>query len=245
MEALGINFGYLLVQIGSFIIMILVLAAWAYKPILGILEKRREAIAKGLEDARIAAEARANAEKDAASIVAEAQAKAAHIVNEASERAETAAIEIRADSENQTMREREVALREAYLERDRILGEVRGQVAALAVAAAQKLIGECLDEKRQRALINEFFSGVKDGRVVVLGESVLVGTSAEVTSALPLTDTEREVVLNDILARLGPDVRVNFCVDPAILGGLVISAGGKVMDASIAGQLAGMRQIIT
>jgi F-type H+-transporting ATPase subunit b len=245
LEALGINFGYLLVQIGSFIIMILVLAAWAYKPILGILEKRREAIAKGLEDAHIAAEARASAEKDAASIISEAQAKAAHIVNEASERAETAALEIRADAENQTMRDREVTLREAYVERDRILGEVRGQVAALAIAAAQKLIGEAMDEKRQRALIDEFFSGVKDGRVVMLGESVLVGSSAEVTSALPLTDAERDVVQQDILARLGRNVRINFSVDPSILGGLVISAGGKVMDASIAGQLAGMRQVIT
>ena len=59
MEALGLNLGYLLVQIGSFIILFLVLAAWAYKPILGLLEKRREAIAKGLEDARVAGEARA------------------------------------------------------------------------------------------------------------------------------------------------------------------------------------------
>jgi F-type H+-transporting ATPase subunit b len=244
LEALGINFGYLLVQIGSFIIMILVLVAWAYKPILGILEKRRDAIAKGLEDARIAAEARANAEKDAAAIVTEAQVKAAHIVNEATDRAETAALEIRADAENHTMKDREVALRDAYQERDRILGEVRGQVAALAIAAAQKLIGEALDEKRQRALIDEFFSGVKDGRVVVLDESTLVGASAEVTSALPLTDQERDIVMKDVLARLGEDAKVNFSVDPAILGGLVIQAGGKVLDASIAGQLAGMRQTI-
>ena len=244
MEALGINFGYLLVQIGSFIILLLVLIAWAYKPILGILDKRRLAIAKGLEDARIAAEARASAEKDAASIIAEAQTQAAHIVNEATDRAESAALEIRADAENQTMKEREVALREAYQERDRILGEVRGQIAALAIAAAQKLIGEALDEKRQRALIDEFFSGVKDGRVVALAESSLSGTSAEVTSALPLTEQERETVLKDVLSKLGDDTKINFNVDPSILGGLVITAGGKVLDASIAGQLAGMRQNI-
>lgn len=242
MGALGINLGYLLVQIGSFIILILVLTAWAYKPILGILEKRRNAIAKGLEDARIAAEARKNAENDAASIITEAQSKAAHIVNEATVRAEKAALDIRVDNENQIMKEREIALAEAYKERDRILGEVRGQVAALAIAVAQKLIGEALDEKRQRALINEFFSGVKAGHVTVLDGTALAGTRAEVTSALPLTEQEQAIVMGDVLARLGPEARVNFSVDPAILGGLVIHAGGKVLDASIAGQLAGLRQ---
>ena len=46
-----------------------------------------------------------------------------------------------------------------------------GQIAALAMAAAQRLIGEALDEKRQRALIDEFFSGVKAGKVVVLEDA--------------------------------------------------------------------------
>jgi F-type H+-transporting ATPase subunit b len=242
LEALGINLGYLLVQIGSFIILILVLAAWAYKPILGLLDKRREAIAKGLEDARVAGEARSNAESEAATIIAEAQAKAAHIITEATGRAETAVLEVKAEADNQIMKERELALADACQERDRILGEVRGQVAALAIAAAQKLIGETLDEKRQRTLINEFFSGVKAGRVTVLEEATLVGTGAEVISALPLTEQEQSVVRGDVLARLGPDAKVNFSVDPAILGGLVIRAGGKVLDASIAGQLAGLRQ---
>jgi F-type H+-transporting ATPase subunit b len=242
LEALGLNLGYLLVQIGSFIILFLVLTAWAYKPILGLLDKRREAIAKGLEDARVAGEARAHAESEAASVLAEAQSKAAHIVNEATNRAEKAVLEVKAEAEGQITKDKELALVDAYQERDRILGEVRGQIAALAIAAAQKLIGEALDEKRQRTLIDEFFSGVKAGRVTVLEDAALVGTEAEVTSALPLTEQEQAVVRSDVLKRLGPEAKVNFRVDPAILGGLVIRVGGKVMDASIAGQLAGLRQ---
>lgn len=242
MEALGLNLGYLLVQIGSFVILFLVLAAWAYNPILGILDKRRSAIAKGLEDAKVAAEARTNAETEAAAIIADAQSKAAHIVSDATARVETASLEVQAEAENQITRERGMALAEAYQQRDRILGEVRSQVAALAIAAAQKLIGEALDEKRQRVLIDEFFSGVKAGHVAVLEDTTLAGTDAEVTSALPLTDNEQSVVRTDVLARLGPQAKVNFCVDPSILGGLVIRAGGKVLDASIAGQLATLRK---
>jgi len=242
MDKLGLNLGYFLFQVFNFTILVILLYAWAYKPIVKALETRKKKIAQSLDDARVASEARAHAESEAATIISEAQAKAAHIVNEATGRAEKAVLEVKAEADNQISKEKELALAEAYQERDRILGEVRGQIAALAIAGAQKLIGEALDEKRQRALIDEFFSGVKAGRVTVLEDAALAGTGAEVTSALPLTEQEQFVVRGDVLKRLSPQAEIKFRVDPAILGGLVIRAGGKVLDASIAGQLAGLRQ---
>jgi F-type H+-transporting ATPase subunit b len=243
LEALGLNLGYLLVQIFNFLIIFIVLRAWIFKPILGLLETRREAIARGLEDARIAAEARANAEKDARDIIAKAQAEASQKTREATERAEEAAREVHAQAEADAAKAREAALAEVDHERERILADVRGQVAALSMAAAQRLIGEALDEQRQHALIAEFFSGVKAGRVVVLEDVTgLTGASAEVTSALPLSTEEQEAVKSDVLARLGAQATVAFRVDPTILGGLIVRVGDKVLDGSVAGQLESMRQ---
>ena len=123
-----------------------------------------------------------------------------------------------------------------------MLADLRGQVAALAMAATHKLVGEALDEKRQHTLIDEFFSGVKAGKVVVLEDASLSGMSAEVTSALPLTTDEKEKVKQDILARVGSQATVAFRVDPNILGGLVVKVGDKVLDGSVAGQLESLRQ---
>lgn len=245
MEALGLNLGYLLVYIGSFIILFIILAGWVYKPVLGLLEKRRMTIAQGLEDARVAAEARANAEKEAATITADAQANASQIVSEAAEKADKVALEVKAEADDEISKQREAAIADAYRERERILADVRGQVVAISIAAAQKLIGEALDEKRQRSLLDEFFSGVKAGKVVVLEEAGVSGDSADVTSALPLTDSEKVIVQRDVLAKLGDQAAVNFRVDPSILGGLVIKAGGKVLDASVAGQLTSLKQDLT
>ncbi len=242
MDKLGLNLGFFLFQVFNFTVMVILLYAWAYKPIVRSLEKRREKIAQGLEDARIAAEARANAEKEAAKILAEAQAKAGQIVREATERAEVAAKDVRAAAEAEIAKAREAALAEAEGERNRMLGDLRGQVAALAIAAAQKLVGEALDEKRQHALINEFFSGVKAGKVVVLEGAEVSGAAAEVTSALPLTAEEQEAVKKDVLAKMGKQATVAFRVDPSILGGLVIKVGDKVLDGSVAAQLEGLRQ---
>ncbi|RME07520.1 MAG: ATP synthase F0 subunit B, partial [Anaerolineae bacterium] len=232
MEALGLNLGYLLVQIFNFLIMFVVLKEWVYKPILNLLEKRRETIAQSLEDARVAAEARSNAEAEANKILADAQAKASEIVREATERAKAVESEIKKAAEAEAAKIRQAAQEEAQGERDRILADLRGQIAALAMAASQKLIGEALTEERQHALINEFFSGVKSGKVAVLEGATLSGEEAVVTSAVPLTEDEKKAVQNDLLAKLGKDAAVTFRVDPAILGGLVIRVGDKVIDNS-------------
>lgn len=242
MEALGINLGYLLVQIFNFAIIFVVLRAWVYKPILGLLDTRRAAIAQGLEDARVAAEARQNAEEEAKKILTEAQTKASQIVREASERAEQQGHEIIAEAEAEAARKVEETRSDAERERERIFGEMRGQVASLAMAAAQKLIGASLDEGRQRSLIDEFFSGVKSGTVVVMEGEQLSGASAVVTSALPLTAEEKESVKQDILSKVGSQATVTFRVDPSILGGLVVRVGDKVLDGSVAGKLESLRQ---
>ena len=241
MDKLGLNLGYLLVQIFNFLILIVVLRVWVYKPILGLLQKRRENIAQGLEDARVAAEARANAEKEAEKIIAEAQAEAGKIVRDANERAQGVAKEVKSEAEAEAAKARENALAEAEIERNRVLGDLRGQVAALSIAATQKLVGEALDEKRQRALLDEFFSGVKSGKVVVLDDVSFKGEAAEVVSALPLTENEQDTVKKEVLARVGAQA-VTFRVDPSILGGLVIKVGDKLMDGSVAGKLSELGQ---
>ena len=244
MEALGLNLGYLLVQILNFALVFIVLRAFVFKPIMDLLDKRRKSIAQGLQDAQVAAEARANAEKDAQEILTKAQAEANQNIREATERAEVVSKEIMAQAESDAAKAREAALADAGLERDRMLADVRGQVAALAMAAAHKLIGDALDEKRQRTLIDEFFSGVKSGEVVVLEDTGLSGASAEIISALPLTEEEKEIVRQDITSKTGSQT-VTFRVDPSILGGLVVKVGDKVLDGSVSGQLESLQQSLS
>ncbi len=242
MAQLGLNLGYLLVQIICFFIIFVVVRAWIVKPLMGMLEKRRMKLEQGLEDARIAAEARANAEQDAAKIITDAQAKAAHIVNEATERADGAMEAVKAEADKEIAKEREAVMTEAEEERNRMLADLRGQVAALSIAAAQRLIGDAVDSKRQHALLDEFFSGVKSGKLVVLEGADLTGDSAEVTSALPLSKEEQAAVKKNVLDKMGAKTNVEFRVDPQILGGLVIRIGDKVLDGSVSGQLEGLRK---
>lgn len=242
MEALGINLGFFLFQVFNFGVLAVLLYAFAYKPLVNMLEERKLKIAQGYEDAQVAAEARANAEEEAEKILSDAQAKASQVIREATERAESAGKEVVAEYEAEASKAKEVALAEAAAERDRMLADVRGQIAALAMAATQKLVGSTLDDTRQHALIDEFFSGVRDGKVVVLEDARLVGSTAEITSALPLTEAEQGTLKQEVLSKIGNQATVSFRVDPSILGGLVIRVGDKVLDNSVAGQLEEMRK---
>jgi F-type H+-transporting ATPase subunit b len=242
LENLGLNLGYLLLQITMFAIIFVTLRAWVFKPLLAMLEKRKKTINQGLEDARLAAEARANAEKDGQQIIIDAQAKANQIVREASERSEKAGLDIKHNAEGEATRLLEQGKQDAEAQHNRLLSELRGEVAALAIAAAQKIITVNLDEQRQRALLDEFFSGVRSGKVTLLENTNLDGETAEVTSALPLTEAERSTVKKDILSKAGVSTAVNFQVDPAILGGLVVRIGDTVIDGSVVGQLQSLKQ---
>jgi F-type H+-transporting ATPase subunit b len=241
LEALGINLGFLILQILAFVIVLLTLQAWVYKPMLNMMEARKNKIAQSIEDARVAAEARADAEKEAARILASAQLDASNIVREATERALAAGQDVKAAAEADAAKAHQAMLAESEQERNRMLGDLRGQVAALAIAAAQKLVGESLDDKRQHDLIDEFFAGTKSGKIVVLDDANVQGESAEVTSALPLSVQEQNCVRDDVLSKVGAKT-ITFHVDPGILGGLVIKVGDKVLDGSVLAKLEGLKQ---
>ena len=58
-------------------------------------------------------------------------------------------------------------------------------------------------------------------------------TTAEVTSAHPLTDDQVAALRTNLTARIGREVSVDLHVDPTILGGLVVKVGSQMIDGSI------------
>ena len=229
LNSIGINPVFLLGQIVNFVVLALLLRALLYGPITKMLDERRAKIEQGLEDARAAEVARTNAEAERQSILEAAHAEAQRLRAEANQQAEQAAVKIRADAQAEAVKIKADALGGLSAERDKMLSELRGQIAALAIAASNKLIGESLDRKRQEALIADFFAKVP--AEVCSGLAGAAG-EAEVVSAVPLTPDEQTRVKRELAL-----TQANFRVDPKLLGGLRVRVGDKVVDGSVAGQL--------
>lgn len=241
---LGVNWLFLLSQVVNFLILFIALGAFLWKPAMKRLDERRQMLEKEKADAEALAEARANIGEEREKTLEQAREEARTITAEAREQAtaltEQAAQEARQKEAEMLAEARQVAEEE----RNRVLGEMRGQITALAIAAAQKIVGATLDEQRQQALVESFFSGIREGRVEVLAEGVEVGAGEPVmvTSAIPLTEGQRATIQQDLAARVGEESAITFRVDPQILGGLTVRVGDRVVDGSAAGQLERLRQ---
>lgn len=62
--------------------------------------------------------------------------------------------------------------------------------------------------------------------------------TAEVTSAQPLSDTQRNALAEKLKGSLGRDINLNVKVDKDIIGGLVVRVGSRMIDSSIRSRLA-------
>ncbi|MEQ9694906.1 F0F1 ATP synthase subunit delta [Shimia sp. SDUM112013] len=65
--------------------------------------------------------------------------------------------------------------------------------------------------------------------------------TAEVTSAKALTKAQSEKLSKTLAARVGKDVKINATVDEALIGGLVVKVGSKMIDTSIASKLSSLQ----
>ena len=225
MDALGINLGFLIAQLVNFGIIFFLLGKFVWPRVIDMLDERSERIAKGLEDARAAGEARENAERERDKILALARADAQKVLEEARQRGEEQVRTMLRDAEHDAEEVRADARARAEEERNRILADSREQIVMLSMAATERLVGETLDAKRQKTVIRQFFSEVP-------AEAKGLGDRITVVSAVPLAEDEQAEVVKVTGAS-----EVSYRVDPGILGGLIIRAGDKVVDGSVRGSL--------
>jgi F-type H+-transporting ATPase subunit delta len=66
----------------------------------------------------------------------------------------------------------------------------------------------------------------------------------EVVSAVPLTEAERAILTEKLAADYGSGLEFHYRVDPAIIGGLVVRVGDRLIDGSVASKLAAMKQAL-
>jgi len=151
----GVNWSQLLAQIASFCIVCVILHRYAYRPILKMLEVRREQIAQGIatteqikaELARTEAqrqEVMAQASEQASKFIEEARAAAARVRQQETEKAIAAAEQIMIN-----------ARAAAAQEHDRMLAELKREVGKLVVQATTTVTGKILTAEDQRRLAED------------------------------------------------------------------------------------------
>lgn len=118
----------------------------------------------------------------------------------------------------------------------------------------QQMIEELLDGKVSAPTLMLVGFVVGSGRAAQLSEIVAsllnrVASEkrrvvAEVTSAVPLDEDQRQRLAAALSSATDKEVDLHVMIDPSILGGLVAKVGDQLIDGSIIGRLARMREQI-
>jgi F-type H+-transporting ATPase subunit b len=152
------NPGLIIWTVVTFVLLLIVLNKFAWKPLLGALHDRESSIRGTLEHAE-------NTKAEAEKILGEnrrqlekAADQAQKILAEGRALGEKLKQDIVDQANVQSRRMAEQARQEIERDKDAAIAQLRGEVATLALQAAGKILNETLDEKKHRALIDESLS---------------------------------------------------------------------------------------
>ena len=159
MEKLGINWALLIAQLINVGLLVWLLTIWLYRPVLNMLNERTRRVQDSLKEAEQVKEQLARANQDYDATLAQARQEAAAILAEAQERAKAQEAEIVAQARQEAERIRGEAREQAGQERDRLLRDLKGQMAELVTLTASRVLGEELKANHDK-LIEESLAGL-------------------------------------------------------------------------------------
>ena len=126
-----------------------------WPPILAALEERQAQIEEGLAAADKGKESLARASAEAEDIVAEARKQATGILDQAHARANEIVAEGKSDGVKERDRQLAAARAEIEQEANRAREELRGQVSAIAIASAEKILKREIDGKAHDDILGQ------------------------------------------------------------------------------------------
>ena len=158
-------------------------------------------------------------------------------------------------------------------EAEGVLDRVQDELYAFAKSAErhadlrEALTDDALPSERKKAVIDELLgerahplTATLVGFLVDAGQARRIGpiaeelareaahrserTLAEVSVAVPLTDTQRSKLADALAKATGHPVELKVVVDPAVIGGVSARVGDEVFDGSVASRLAEARQYL-
>lgn len=160
-HSLDLNWGLIVTQIIGFLLTVWILKAFAWKPLLKMLEDRRNKIAGDIDDAE-------KIKSDAESLLDEYNSKLRDIETEARSKIQDAvaegnriASEIRDHARDEAQKIVEKSREELSRDVAKARVQLRDDMVSMAIAAAEKVISAKLDEAEQKRLLEDFLKEVE------------------------------------------------------------------------------------
>ena len=157
---IDVNPGVVFWTFVTFIVLLIVLKKFAWKPILTALDQRETAIRESLEKAeRAKEEAQKILDQNQASL-ARVEEESKQIINQGRIYADKLKDQIIQDGRDQARKMLDEASAEIERKKDASFNELKNQIAEIAVNAAEKILRENLDKEVQKKIINKYIGEI-------------------------------------------------------------------------------------
>jgi len=151
---LGISLPTLLVQIVAFVILLVILYFFAYKPVLKMLDERARKIKDSMDEVQKVKEQATQTEEEFKKKIEAASKEGQEVISKAMRTGEEARKRAQEEAKLEAQGLVEKARVEIQRERNEAIGELRQEFADLTIVAAEKVIGKSLDKETHRQIID-------------------------------------------------------------------------------------------
>jgi F-type H+-transporting ATPase subunit b len=153
--SLGVNLSLLVVFIINFIILLVLLRIFLYKPVMKMLDERSKRTKEGMELAEATKKEYEEAKGEVQKQIEKGRQEAQAIITQAMQVGERLKEESRQEATKQAQVIIDRTRAELEAERDKIVESLRREFINISISAAQKVIKETLDKEKHRKLIEE------------------------------------------------------------------------------------------
>jgi F-type H+-transporting ATPase subunit b len=145
----------------TFLLLFFVLAKYAWKPLIKMLDDRESMIRSSLDDAEKAKLELERLNKESEAITAKARSEAQAILAESKTVAEKVKEDTIAKAKEQAIKISDDAQKQIQVEKDKAITDIKQEVVNLTLSVAEKLINKNLNDADNKSLIDESLKKVK------------------------------------------------------------------------------------
>lgn len=152
-----VNVGLMVWTVVTFLLLLAVLAKFGWRPLISALEAREARIKADLDAAKAAAADAQRVKSDLEAQLAGAEAQGRRLLEAAAREGDDLRAKLRADAESDARKIKDKTLSELADEKQRLVHELRREVADLSVLAAERLLRKSVDEGVEKTVLEGFF----------------------------------------------------------------------------------------
>ncbi len=149
-----------IITIVAFVVLYLGLNKYAFGPLFGVMEKRRQLVLEQMNTAEASRKQAEQAMSEQKAALDEARQEAYGIIEQARKTSVKQADEIVQSAKNEAARLKDDAVKDIESEKNKAIAALRSEVGGISVKIASKIIEKQVDEKSQEQLVNQYLKEV-------------------------------------------------------------------------------------